>query len=1071
MAVDLLLAGILGILSASSQQFGLVADDRARTERLELVVFGTFWGGTAVGTSVFVRRWSVRQRWVAAGIAAALVAGMAVAVVRLSATDVIAVDCGSAALPSVAEASALASACGGEVEITGERTPWATVYAQPAGTTRMSLSAVAQRTNVNGPWEDIDVTVTPAGEGGGSSGWYHGSAVPEVFADEVDESVKPDVSRMSPVAAPVNPMWFNPGGDSGVGLPLGVVQKDESWVALRFPMALPEPEVNGRFITYPLADGVRLQIAVMTDGSGFRPIVELDSPEAARWFQGALSSLREQADLPGTGYEIPYRVYSSEGLTLRALGERGFEVVDGDDPVFWSPQSLMWDSAADESETGPVEREEFPLPGDRAYDMPVRLAGAVGGSGAVVVSPDEQMLAAEDTVWPVRIDPTLGARTPTEWIAIRTGGYTSSIYKWSDSTRVGESMGHCSLSWSPYCVVTFTSRLVWEFGDSTLVNWMKTLKGADIVSAEFTADPGERGGCTSSRTDVYRTSSIAGSTSTWSNLSFSTYLSNVTGPQGDACSDGGARRGWDVTAGVRSVADANGAAVTLGLKANSESSSSGYKTYKANATLNIVYNRPPNIPSGLKLASPVAGCVSGSSRPEIASTTPTMTAVVSDPDGGSVRAQFRITQLGTERWNSGTLAAKSSGSSFSAKVTSGILANGTAYRYEARGYDGSKWSSWSTTRCEFKVDLSKPVAPTVTAVRTGVAAVYDEDVERGGVGLQGKFTLSSGASTDVVSFSYSFNSTTLSSSVAPNSAGQAVVAYTPTSTGPVTLRVLSIDDAGNRSATTSYVFDVGAPKEDAIWALDEESGSTAADTSGVGADHDLTLHGTTRVDGPHELFGSRADDRALQFDGGSDQASTGPIVNTKKSFVISAFVWLDAAKVKTGTFTAVSQDGVTQSGFDLSYLPSCTGTTTGCWSFGMKNTDAASATTTVARSTAEVSGDRWVHLVGAHDATAKTVQLWACEIGTPAAPAIGEPVKSSTARSATPWSAAGAFTLGRGLTNGTPSNWWPGRVDNVRVFSGQVISSQKILRMCQGAEATDFATGRDALDPTTKNGE
>ena len=83
----------------------------------------------------------------------------------------------------------------------------------------------------------------------------------------------------------------------------------------------------------------------------------------------------------------------------------------------------------------------------------------------------------------------------------------------------------------------------------------------------------------------------------------------------------------------------------------------------------------------------------------------------------------------------------------------------------------------------------------------------------------------------------------------------------------------------------------------------------------------------------------------------------------------------------------------------------------------------------------------------------------------------GDPVKSETSRAAAPWTAAGAFTLGRSLTSGTAGSWWPGLIDNVRVFSGQVVAEEKIRRMCHGAEARDFSAGPDALDPTTTDGE
>lgn len=210
------------------------------------------------------------------------------------------------------------------------------------------------------------------------------------------------------------------------------------------------------------------------------------------------------------------------------------------------------------------------------------------------------------------------------------------------------------------------------------------------------------------------------------------------------------------------------------------------------------------------------------------------------------------------------------------------------------------------------------------------------------------------------------------------------------------------------------------------------------------------------------------------FDGVDDYAWTenGPVVDTTDSFAVSAQVWLDAADVDKGlTYTALGQDASARSGFYLGYLPSCTATGgdvgTGCWAFRMSNTDGAT-TVVAAQSSKTVTPDQWVHLVGEFDATAKEIKLWVCSAGTPASPSLGNPGDADSAsRTAAPWAATGPFTVGRGLSGGAPAHWWPGKIDNIRVFSGEVVDESKIRRLCQGAEATDFVdAGDSALDPT-----
>lgn len=1024
--------------------------------------------------------------WVAVPLVAVLVVTGCVVFSRSDVDASAAVDCSVPERETADDAGSVAAACGVEIEVTSERTPWVSVYAQPDGLSRMQISAVPEFTDANGGWEPLDPSVspdpipatvveTPTVPGPVVSEAPAGAGAP-VDGSSAEPGQLPHVTGMLTVEAPLFPMWFNPGGASGADRPLGVIERDGSWVALWFPLALPAPIVDGRFVTYPLAEGVELLVAISADGAAFRPIITLADASAAVWFENALAEARGVAGLPGSGVEVPYKVTTSPDVSVRAVDEVGVEFVAQDGQVlFWSPPSIMWDSAADAKDTGaeaPLsgdDRREFPLPGDRSLQMPVRVDDSTGDA-VIVVAPDEGMLSDSSTVWPVRIDPTLGNRTPVEWIAVRTGGFTSPLYKWTDTaTRKGESMGRCNLSWSSGCVTNFTSRLVWEFGGLSL---MKQVVGADITSATFSADPGGRGSCASTTTDAYSTDQITSTVQSWNAMGFYVKQASVTAPQGDACSDGGVRREWSVKAAVVAAANANTETVAIGLKASNEVSSDGYKTYQSNALLSIVYNRAPSTPTSLKLSSPAKNCVSGVSRPVIATTTPTISAVMKDPDGGTVIPRFQVLAQGTSTvvWDSGKLAGKASGSTFTAAVPAGVLASDTSYSYRAIAYDAARNSAW-TASCEFTVDVTKPTAPEISPVHEGVAAVYESGVERGGVGLQGKFLLSRGASTDLSSFQYSFNSTTLGSTATPDASGTAVISYTPTATGPVVLRVTGKDAAGNVSQVATYEFDVASAKEDAVWMFDEGAGDTAADSSGVGSPQNFVFDGPTWDIGPHQLFASRQGDGSLLFNGETDEATTAPIIDTTHSFVVSTYVWLHAEKLGAGPYTAVSQDGASESGFGLSYLPICAGMTDGCWAFRMKDADTTAATTTTVTSTVPVTGDGWVHLVGAHDASAQTMKLWVCEIGTPNAPGNGDPISTSVPRGATPWPATGGFTVGRGLTGATGGEWWPGRVDNVRVFSGQIVSEAKIRRLCHGAETTDFSTGLDALDPTTTNGE
>ncbi|MDQ6936940.1 MAG: discoidin domain-containing protein [Actinomycetota bacterium] len=184
------------------------------------------------------------------------------------------------------------------------------------------------------------------------------------------------------------------------------------------------------------------------------------------------------------------------------------------------------------------------------------------------------------------------------------------------------------------------------------------------------------------------------------------------------------------------------------------------------------------------------------------------------------------------------------------------------------------------------------------------------------------------------------------------------------------------------------------------WALDENSGTVAHDTSGAG--HDVALTG-----GPAWVPGKSGS--ALQFDGASQYGQTsGPVVDTAGNFSVAAWVKLDS----TGHFaTAVSQDGVTTSGFFLQY-------------------SAADNRFAFATGEGRALSDRapdlgqWYHLVGVHDANAGTYTLFLN--GQPQAKVLTQPSGDA---------ASGLLAIGRGFSGGRNSDFWPGAIDQVHVWN------------------------------------
>jgi hypothetical protein len=496
---------------------------------------------------------------------------------------------------------------------------------------------------------------------------------------------------------------------------------------------------------------------------------------------------------------------------------------------------------------------------------------------------------------------------------------------------------------------------------------------------------------------------------------------------------------FDVTESARVMADFNTGSVAIGLKAANESSMQiGWKRYGYDATYSVTYNRPPNVPSGLRTSDPDTSCVIGSSRPYIRSVTPSLWATFSDPDGGNVSAAFFIYRDdGYLVWNPGPGVGFSSGLQSAITVPSGLLKNGETYKWYAQARDATGLYGVSTY-CEFTIDVLRPGAvPGVTAVH-GQPGVYGEDKVGGGVGKAGQFQFDTGGVSDVVSYKYSFNSDALNRGITVAAGGK--VTFTPTMAGTQRLYVQSVDRAGNTSDVRLYRFSVDHPSTSSRWSTDDGQGLIAGNT--VRPDLPLALNGSAQwVDGPLTEIGMSSTDRALSFSAGGTASTAGPVVNVAQDYAVLANVRLDQV---TGTATAVSQDGNSVSGFRVgvrrdAQCPTGDGL---CWAAWTSGADDPSAPTFTTLSGAPVTTGAWVMLAAVHDTSSAQLRLYVCDLGGREQPAT--PVSTL---GMTQWTAAGAFRIGRGQAAGLPAEPWNGAIDNVRVFDS-IVDVQEIRQQC-----------------------
>ncbi len=195
------------------------------------------------------------------------------------------------------------------------------------------------------------------------------------------------------------------------------------------------------------------------------------------------------------------------------------------------------------------------------------------------------------------------------------------------------------------------------------------------------------------------------------------------------------------------------------------------------------------------------------------------------------------------------------------------------------------------------------------------------------------------------------------------------------------------------------------------WKFDDGDGRIAVDSSD--GSHTAILHSA-----PSWTAGKVGG--ALSFDGNGDCATIDNIdVDASRDFTISA--WVQVARFD-GWYTIVSRDGDSASGFFLQYGQAIGGKF--CFSIGAIADKATSVT--------KPAPGTWYHLTGVCHASHRETKLYVN--------GLLEGVQTfnpADARRAT-----GAFAIGRGKYNGRPTDFFPGKIDEVRVFTRALTDSE-----------------------------
>ncbi|MYX73736.1 LamG domain-containing protein [Streptomyces sp. SID3915] len=209
----------------------------------------------------------------------------------------------------------------------------------------------------------------------------------------------------------------------------------------------------------------------------------------------------------------------------------------------------------------------------------------------------------------------------------------------------------------------------------------------------------------------------------------------------------------------------------------------------------------------------------------------------------------------------------------------------------------------------------------------------------------------------------------------------------------------------------------------AVFAMDEAP--DASELIGTPEIFDATYHGSPAT-GSTGVSG-----KAVTFDGTDDYADTGrPVLNNQRSFAVSAWAKLSKNKPAGGAVIA-AQTGTFRPGFELYYSAAYDR-----WVFNQYTADTTDAGIVRAIQPAGTTAraGEWVHLAGVFDATADQLTLYVN--GSPA----------GTATAARTWYAGGPVRIGATSLNGSTASFFPGQIDDVRLFD-RAVSAEEVSQL------------------------
>ncbi|MDW4907555.1 DNRLRE domain-containing protein [Streptomyces sp. ADMS] len=653
------------------------------------------------------------------------------------------------AAADIASAKVAARLSGGRVEALSERSETSTTWVNKDGSLTTELSAGPVRFERDGQWVDVDVDLVESGDG----------VAPVAHPNGLRLAGKSGTPAKSLKAA-----------QQAAAVDLVTLGEDGEQITLQWKGGLPQPKLDGTRAEYvnavPGAD-----VVVEATRTGFEQYVEI----------------KQRPAVGGYSYTLPLK---AEGLKAKQLADGSVLFTDRKNKKRATmPAPIMWDSTVDK------------VSGEHTRRVPVEMKVVKSKGGVdLVVTPDPEFLADPDTQYPVTVDPSTSSLSNVFDTYVQQG----ETVDWSSDTELDfGNPGTTNSDGTPRTAQSFVTWNSSPIADSLVSSAKLSLWNFHSANTD----------CTAQSWEVW-SSGAASTSSRWTNRpSMTAKKATSTETRGNsACTS--APDGWinaDVTSLAQEWASAKATRGHLGLRATSESVVAQWKRVNsANAAsnppkLSVTYNFRPKTGTNREAGPPF---FSYGGDYTVNTTTPTLRDSFVDVNGDRVIGTFQIADSETTAQVGDILTSEftASGSPASVQVPSGLLTNGTTYKFRTSPYDGTHynlaWSAWKT----FTIDTSAPSAP---------ASITSTDYPSGqwvkGEGQAGTFTVTPPSGSDHQWLEWSLDDGATWNKVTTDGAAAAKdISVTPPKNGTLTLQVRSVDKADNKSEPLEYTFHAGS---------------------------------------------------------------------------------------------------------------------------------------------------------------------------------------------------------------------------------------------------------------------